>query len=82
VNVIVSSFNKRDFIKQMESKAKGQHMDNALPCPRCESSVPIPVEAVLFGKDFSCPNCGLTITLTGDAPAAENIADTLEKGFK
>ena len=72
---------KRDFIKQMEQNAKGKNFD-PIACPKCRNPVPLPVEAALFGKDFSCPKCGVSITPTGDAPMAERIADTLEKGFK
>lgn len=73
---------KRDFIKQMERNARGKNSGATVTCPKCGSSIPVPMSAVISGTDFSCPKCGLSITPTGDAPAAESIADMLEKGFK
>ncbi len=73
---------KRELMKEMKRNAKGQYLDVQATCPKCGRSIPIPVDAALFGKQFNCPGCGLPVEPSGDAPMADSVADSIEKGVK
>jgi transcription elongation factor Elf1 len=39
------------------------HQQGGIPCPECQSFIPMSLEKVLGQRQFSCPSCGLQLTI-------------------
>ena len=51
-----------------------------IPCPDCETPIPINTEGLLRGDTFHCPNCGLTLTLNRNSEEpAKGVLNQLQE---
>jgi hypothetical protein len=53
--------------------------DAKVPCPKCGTSLAVPLAEIAPGAGKLCPNCGATIKFTGqDASKIQSIIEQLE----
>ena len=53
------------------------NLDQAIPCPVCQTKIPFDPQQLLAGAQFVCPNCNAAIGLAQESKAM--VEDTMEQ---
>lgn len=70
----MSSF-EREMRKEMMKNIRGKEAEKSTPCLYCGEPFKLPMEAVVFGGEATCPHCQRVFGVQSDA------ADTLVSGM-
>jgi uncharacterized Zn-finger protein len=52
--------------KEMMKNVRGKEAEKATPCPYCGEEFKLPMEAVMFGGEITCPHCQQTFNVGSD----------------
>ena len=56
-----------------------KNLDQKIPCPVCNSTIPFDVNQLLMGVQFTCPNCHAAVGLASESkPVVEKTMQKIE----
>jgi len=53
------------------------NLEQAIPCPTCQTKIPFDAHQLMMGVQFACPGCHALIGLASES--RPEVAETMEK---